>query len=124
MEKYIEMNYLILLLLSWIVAGWIFMVKRDFEATRNYIPTHDSLLDSLYTSIPICAILISLIINIFKVSFLSTCCYVAIIFVTQLLNINLIYRLFVNILGIVILTLLSMVAIFPLLIYMFIEQFS
>ena len=121
----ININYLIPLLLSWIVAGWIHMVKKDAESHYDYIPIHDSPLYVILSIVPMIAIDVSIIINIFLVGFLSTLCYIGIIIVTQLLNINLIYPLYSRICGRDgVGTLFPLISIIPLLIYLYIIQFS
>ena len=125
MDGLINVSYLTPLIISWIVSGWIHMVKKDSESTYDFVPLHDTPLYGLFTGIPILAIAVSLIINIFLVGFLSTCCYIGILFVTQLANINLIYYFYRAIFGRDgIGTLIPLVAIIPLLIYLFVVQFS
>jgi hypothetical protein len=125
MEEYINISYLIPLVLSWIVSGWILMVKKDSESTYDYVPIHDTPLYGLFSGLPVLAIIISLIINIFLVGFISTCCYIGIIIVTQLININLLYYLYRAIMGRDGFgTLVPLIAIIPLLIYLYIVQFS
>ena len=124
MKELINVDYLIPLILSWIVSGWIFMVKKDSESTYDNVPLHDTLFYGMFTSIPIMAIVVSLIINIFMAGFLSTICYIGILLVTQLLNINLIYYLYRAIFGRDgIGTLIPLIAIVPLLVYLFVVQF-
>ncbi len=125
MEEYININYLTPLLLSWIVSGWIVMVKKDSESTYDFVPLHDTLLYQLLSTLPIITIFISLVINIFQVGFLSTIIYIGIIVITQILNASFLYRIYRSIFGKDgIGTLIPIIAIFPLLIYMFVEQFS
>jgi len=125
MKELINVDYLIPLILSWIISGWIFMVKKDSESTYDYVPLHDTPLYGMFTSIPITAIVVSLIINIFMVGFVSTICYIGILFVTQLININLIYYLYRAIFGRDgIGTLIPLIAIVPLLVYLFVVQFT
>ena len=125
MEELLNVSYLIPLILSWIVSGWIHMVKRDSESTYDYVPIHDTFLYTLMGGVPIIVIVVSLIINIFKVGFLSTCCYIGILIVTQLVNINWIYYIYRTIFGRDgIGTLIPLIAIIPLLIYLYIVQFS
>lgn len=124
MEEYINFRYLQPLILSWIVAGWILMVKKDSESNYDYVPLHDTLLYSMFTGIPLMTIFVSLIINILQVGFLSTCCYVIILIIVQLLNINLLYYLYRAIFGRGGLgTLIPLIAILPLLVYLFVVQF-
>ena len=40
MNEYVNMSYLTPLALSWIVAGWIHMVKKDSESTFDHVPLH------------------------------------------------------------------------------------
>lgn len=125
MNGLINVNYLIPLILSWMVSGWIHMVKKDSESTYDSVPIHDTPLYGLFTGIPILVISVSLIINIFMVGFLSTCCYIAILIVTQLVNINLIYYIYRALFGRDgIGTLIPLILIIPLLVYLFVVQFS
>lgn len=125
MEKYINVNYLILMLLTWMVSGWIIMVKKDSESTYDYVPLHDTVLYSLFSSIPVIAVVVSLVINVFRVGFLSTLCYIGGIIVTQLININIIYYIYRAIFGRDRLgTLIPLVAIIPLIIFMFVAQYK
>lgn len=125
MENMININYLVLLILSWIVSGWILMVKKDSELSYDHIPLHYTSLYKLFSGFPILVIAVSLIINIFLVGFLSTLCYVGILIVTQLLNINVVYYLYRarfgrDGLG----TLIPLITIIPLLIFLLVVQFS
>lgn len=125
MENMININYLVLLILSWIVSGWILMVKKDSELSYDHIPLHYTPLYKLFSGFPILVIAVSLIINIFLVGFLSTLCYVGILIVTQLLNINVVYYLYRarfgrDGLG----TLIPLITIIPLLIFLLVVQFS
>ena len=123
--EYINVQYLIPLLLSWIVAGWIHMVKCNSELAYDNVPLHDTFLYGCFLSIPFIAILASLLINIFMVGFVSTLCYVGLIAVTQIVNINIIYKIYRAMFGWDGLgTLIPLIAIIPLLVYLFVVQFS
>lgn len=125
MKELINTSYLMPLVFSWIVSGWIYMVKKDSESTYDNVPLHDTPLYGMFTGLPIIAIAVSLIINIFMVGFLSTLCYIGILFVTQLLNINLIYYIYRAIFGRDGFgSLIPLIAIIPLLVYLFVVQFS
>lgn len=113
------------MLLTWMVSGWIIMVKKDSESTYDYVPLHDTVLYSLFSSIPVIAVVVSLVINVFRVGFLSTLCYIGGIIVTQLININIIYYIYRAIFGRDRLgTLIPLVAIIPLIIFMFVAQYK
>ena len=124
MNEYVNMSYLTPLALSWIVAGWIHMVKKDSESTFDHVPLHYTFLYMLFTAFPMLVILISLIINVFQVGFISTLCYVGILVITQILNINFLYYVYRSIFGRDGFgTIIPMIVIVPLLIYMFSTQF-
>ena len=125
MEELINVDYLVPLLTSWIVSGWILMVKSDSDSTLDYVPLHHTQLYELFTSLPLLGIFISLVINIFMVSFISTVCYIGMIVITQLININILYYLYRRLFGRDgIGTVLPMALIIPLLIYLFIVQLA
>lgn len=124
MEEYINTRYLIVLILSWIVAGWIHMVKEDCDSSYDPIPIHHTLFYGCFTAFPLVAIFISLIINIFKVGFLSTCCYAIILAVTQFINRNILYYMYRALFGNAgIGTIIPLILITLLLIYLFVIQF-
>lgn len=123
--EYIKTQYLILLVISWIVAGWIYMVKADSESTYDYIPLHDTLLYRFFMVVPILAIIVSLVINTFKVGFISSLCYIGILVLVQIININIIYKIYRYIFGRGGFgTLIPLIAIIPLIIYLFIIQYA
>lgn len=121
----INVRYLIFLILSWIVSGWILMVKKDSESTYDFVPLHDTLLYQFFCFVPMLAIVVSLIINIFKVGLFSTLCYIGIVIGVQILNINLIYYIYRYLFGRDGLgTLTPLILIIPIIVYMYIIQFS
>lgn len=125
MEEYLNMSYVIPLVLLWIVSGWSFMVKRDCDAAFDYVTIHHTFLYGLISIIPTLSIIVSFIINIFEVGFVSTLCYIGIVMVTQFININCIYLIYRKVFGCDgIGTLIPLIAIIPLTIYLFVVQFS
>lgn len=118
----INEDFLFPLLLSWIVVGWMFMTKQDCEKAYNHVPFFDAVLFTSLQSVAILAILISLILNLFNVGFFSTLCYIGILIVTQILNINILYKLYRVIFGYSgIGALLPAILILPLLIWLYIS---
>ena len=74
---------------------------------------------------PFLSTIISLIINIFQVGFLSTLCYIGILILTQILNINILYRIYRAIFGYSgIGAIIPMISIIPLIIWLFVVQFA
>lgn len=125
MEEYINSEYLTPLLLSWIVCGWIHMVKNSSEQNYDDVAIYDTILYRSFMGFPPLVIAISLVINIFMVGFISTLCYLGILIITQLINTNLLYRIYRFIFGYEgIGLLIPMIGIIPLLIYLFVSQFQ
>jgi hypothetical protein len=124
MEELINTNYLIALISVWIVSGWLHMLKRDAESNYDFIMIMQTPLYGFLLSMPFIVIIISLIINWVNVGFLSTCCYAGILFLTQLLNVNLLYYIYRSLFGRTgIGLLIPLIAILPLFIYLFVVQF-
>lgn len=123
MEELIDIRYLIALIASWIVAGWIHMVKEDCDSSYDSVPLHHTTLYGCFTAFPFLAIIVSLIINIFKVSFFSTLCYAGMLIVTQLINRNILYYIYRSLFGNDgIGTVIPLILVILLLIYLFAMQ--
>ena len=100
------------------------MLKRDAEANFDFIAIMNTSLYGFLSGLPFIVIIISLIINWGNVGFLSTCCYAGILFLTQLLNVNLLYYIYRSLFGRTgIGLLIPLIAILPLFIYLFVVQF-
>ena len=96
----INIQYLIPLLLAWVFTGWLF--KLDYDTSKNrfcraYIM--DSLFYQALKVILAVAIIVSIVINGFLVGWTSTLCYVGILVIVQLINVNLLYYLHKSIFG-------------------------
>jgi hypothetical protein len=121
----INTEYLIALLVSWLVSGWIHMVQKDTQNNYDFVLIQNTYLYSILKILPLLMIIISLVINMFMEGFISTLIYVGIIILVQLANINILYYVYRSIFGRDGLgTLIPMLGIIPALIYMFIAQFS
>jgi hypothetical protein len=121
----INTEYLIALLVSWLVSGWIHMVQKDTQNNYDFVLIQNTYLYSIFKILPLLVIIISLVINMFMEGFISTLIYVGIIILVQLANINILYYVYRSIFGRDGLgTLIPMLGIIPALIYMFIAQFS
>lgn len=121
----INTEYLIALLVSWLVSGWIHMVQKDTQNNYDFVLIQNTYLYSILKILPLLMIIISLVINMFMEGFISTLIYVGIIILVQLANINILYYVYRSIFGRDGLgTLIPMLGIIPALIYMFITQFS
>ena len=121
----INTEYLIALLVSWLVSGWIHMVQKDTQNNYDFVLIQNTYLYSILKILPLLMIIISLVINMFMEGFISTLIYVGIIILVQLANINILYYVYRSIFGRDGFgTLIPMLGIIPALIYMFIAQFS
>ncbi len=125
MEELINNDYLIALSISWIVGGWMHQVKANASAAYDYVEVYDTPLYVILSLAPFLSTIISLIINIFQVGFLSTLCYIGILILTQILNINILYRIYRVIFGYSgIGAIIPMISIIPLIIWVFVVQFA
>lgn len=125
MDHLINTNYLIALISVWVVSGWLHMLKRDAESNYDYIAIMGTTLYGLLSGLPFVVVVVSLIINWVNVGFLSTCCYVGILFLTQLLNVNFLYYIYRSWFGRAGLgILIPLASILPLFVYLFVAQFS
>lgn len=121
----INTEYLIALLISWVISGWIHMVQKDTQNNYDFVLIQNTYLYSVLKIIPLLMIIISLVINVFMEGFLSTFIYVGIIILVQLANVNILYYVYRSIFGRDGLgTLIPMLGIIPALIYMFVVQLS
>lgn len=125
MNELINVDYLIALTSVWTVSGWLHMLKRDAESNYDYIMIMQTPLYGFLLSTPFVVVIISLIINWVNVGFLSTCSYVGILFLTQLLNVNFLYYIYRSCFGRTgIGLLIPLITILPLFICLFVVQFS
>ena len=125
MEEYVNISYVIPLILLWIVFGWINMVKAESEKFGGTVLLHYTFLYQFFTVIPVIAVLVSLIINISEVGWASTFCYVGILTLVQFINATFIHPIYNLIFGYDgVGTLIPVIAILPLIIYLFVVQFS
>ena len=91
LHNMIHIDYMVALCLVWLFGGWIHMVKAESDLEYDYIPLHHTLFYMIMSVVPLLMVAISLLINWTRVGFLSTCCYIGLLIITQLLNINLLY---------------------------------
>lgn len=125
MEGLINNDYLIALSISWIVGGWMHQVKANAAAAYDDVAVYDTQFYKIISSVPFIVTIVSLIINIFQVGFLSTLCYIGILIVIQLVNINILYRIYRAIFGYSgIGAIIPMISIIPLLVWLFIAQLA
>ena len=125
MEELINNDYLIALSISWIVGGWIHQVKAASNATYDFISLYDTPLYAIFTSVPFLATITSLVINIFLAGFLSTLCYIGILIAVQLVNINILFRIYLMIFGYSgVGAVVPMIGVIPSLIWLFVVQFA
>ena len=123
MEFIHDSNYLEALLMIHIVAGWLVMVKYDCEQNSEFVALHDMPLYTFLFIIPMVAMIVSLIINVFQVGFISSICYVIVLGIAQIINRNILYYLYRLLFGRTGLgTLIPVLAIVPLIIYLFYVQ--
>lgn len=87
----INEDFLLPLIIAWMVSGWLYMTKRDCELAYDHVPLFDTTIYTSLMTISPTAIIIALIMNIFDVGFLSTLCYVGILLVIQFLNFGIFY---------------------------------
>ena len=121
----INIQYLIPLLLSWIFTGWLY--KLDHES-QKYILGRAYVMDTtfykVFKIILAIAIIISLILNVFLVDWMSSLCYFVVLLVVQLINVNIIYYIHEYLFGTDYFGVAIPLVIAPLsVIYLFIAQF-
>ena len=125
MEELINNDYLTALSICWIVGGWIHQVKAVCNAAYDHVHLYNTPLYTIFTSVPYLAIVVSLVINIFLVGFLSTLCYIGILIAVQLININILLRIYLVTFGYSgIGAIIPMIGIIPSLIWLFVVQFA
>lgn len=125
MNELVNTEYLIALSVSWIVGGWIHQVKAACNAAFDNVLLYDTPLYTIFTSVPFLATTTSLVINIFLAGFLSTLCYIGILIAVQLVNINILFRIYLRIFGYSgVGAVVPMIGIIPSLIWLFVVQFA
>lgn len=96
----INIQYIIPLILSWIFTGWLFKLDHDTSQNR-YCRAY--VMDSFFFQglkiVLAIAIIVSLVINGFLVDWGATLCYIGVLIVVQLININILYYIHKSIFG-------------------------
>ncbi|MBR5086144.1 MAG: hypothetical protein IKX31_03955 [Muribaculaceae bacterium] len=124
----INIQYLIALLVTWILTGWLVLLEKDnvsssFWGMTHYVDIMDSCLWQLLKIIPVLAVIISLVINGIMIDWIQSLCYLGILVGAIFVN-WIIYGLYTNVLGTDGIAVFIPVILVPLsVIYLFIAQF-
>lgn len=118
-------NYFCLLLITSVVAGWILHVKISANENDDFIYIHETSLYGCLENIPLLLILLSIIINNFVADVLSSFIYIVSLVVIGKINSFIIYPIYRVIFGYSgIGTLIPMIAVIPLLVFLYIALFN
>lgn len=124
----INIQYLIALLVTWILTGWLVLLEKDNESGGTFGVYHnvdimDSCLWQLLKIIPVLAVITSLVINGIMVDWTQSLCYAGILIGAIILNF-IIYGLYTNVFGTEGIAVFIPIVLLPLsVIYLFIAQF-
>ena len=125
----INVQYLIALLVTWMLTSWLVLLENDNESRSSFGGYHDvAIMDSclwqLLKIVPVIAVITSLIINGIMINWTQTLCYAGIMIGAILVN-WIIYGIYTSVFGTKGIAVLIPMILVPLsVIYLFVAQFA